>query len=91
VPLTVYDETIRVMRDAVERAKIGHDDRLSALRRLADESRRLESALRGRPFDEIVSRERRRSPSYGGMTVLGPARTQRAPARKSQLHLPGLG
>jgi hypothetical protein len=88
VPLAVYDETIRVMRDAVERARIGQDDRLWALRRLADESRRLESALRGPPFDEIVLRERRRSSSYGGMTVSGPA--PRPPPRTDQLGLPGL-
>jgi hypothetical protein len=97
VPLAVYDETLRVMRDAVERAKIGNDDRLSALRRLADESRRLESALRGPSFDEIVLRERERSFSYGGMTVSGPARLPDAGrlkrplrARKGQLDLPGL-
>jgi hypothetical protein len=89
VPLAVYDETIRVMREAIERARIGQDDRLWALRRLADESRRLESALRGPPFDEIVLRERRRSSSYGGMTVSGPAR--RPPPRTDQLGLPGLG
>src|SRR5213078_4963373 len=31
VPLKVYDESLRVMRDAVERAKLGRDDRVSAL------------------------------------------------------------
>jgi hypothetical protein len=90
VPLAVYDETIRVMRDAVERAKIGRDDRLSALRRLADESRRLERAIRGPPFDEIVMRERRRSSSYGGMTVFGAAEPPSpAPQQDPQLELPG--
>ena len=42
VPLRVYDETIRVLKTAVARAKIGNDDRLSALRRLDAEARRLD-------------------------------------------------
>jgi hypothetical protein len=92
VPLAVYDETLRVMRDAVERAKIGQDDRLSALRRLAAEARRLESACRGEGFEEIVEHERARSHAYGGMTVLGPATKRSALSKKetSQLRLPGL-
>jgi hypothetical protein len=44
VPLDVYDETLRVLRCAVESARLGHDDRLAALRRLDDEARRLERA-----------------------------------------------
>jgi uncharacterized protein len=89
VPLAVYDETLRVMRDAVERAKIGIDDRLAALRKLSEASRRLESAFSGPPFDEIVTRERRRSHAYGGMTVFGPARQiDRERKETAQLDLP---
>jgi hypothetical protein len=44
VPLPVYDETIRVMTDAVARAKLGHADKLAALRRLDAEARRIERA-----------------------------------------------
>src|SRR3984885_13005806 len=42
VPRRVYDETIRVMKDAVARAKLGQSDRLFAIKRLDAESRRLE-------------------------------------------------
>ena len=42
VPLKVYDETIRVVRSAVEKAKLGQDDALFALQKLDYESRRLE-------------------------------------------------
>src|SRR5438270_10871619 len=34
VPLDVYDQTLRVLRAAVDRAKLGNDEQLSALRRL---------------------------------------------------------
>ncbi len=89
VPLRVYDETLRVMRDAVERAKLGVDDRLCALRKLSDEARLLESAWRGPPFERIVEQERAISFAYGGMTVSGPARKPPR-ARSDQLELPGI-
>ena len=46
VPLKVYDETIAVMKTAVEKAKLGEDDRLAALKRLDDEARRVERGRR---------------------------------------------
>jgi hypothetical protein len=93
VPLRVYDETLRVMREAVTRAKLGQDDRLSALRKLDAESRRLESVASGPSFDDFVERERESSFLYGGMSVYGrarsPARTSKEKS-KQQLKLPGL-
>src|SRR5215468_8440965 len=44
VPLRVYDQTLSVMRQAVEQAKLGNEERLAALRRLDAESRRAEHA-----------------------------------------------
>jgi hypothetical protein len=92
VPLAVYDETLRVLRDAVDRAKLGQDDRLSAIRRLDREARRLESIASGPSFDAIALRERALSFSYGGMTVHGRAQPPRARPRAAagQLALPGL-
>ncbi len=40
VPLRVYDQTIQVMRSAVEHARLGSDDRLFAIRRLDEQARR---------------------------------------------------
>ena len=57
VPLKVYDETIRVMKTAVEKAKLGQDDKLAALKRLDDEARRVESARRA----ACAGRDRRRA------------------------------
>jgi hypothetical protein len=65
VPLRVYDETIRVLRKAVDAAKVGNDDKLAAIRRL-DEQARLLDARDGPSFDEHVRRERDASPAYGG-------------------------
>jgi hypothetical protein len=69
VPLRVYDETLRVMRQALHSAKLGQDERLQALRRLDAEARRLEPIASGPRFDDLVAAERARSPELGGRTV----------------------
>jgi hypothetical protein len=71
VPLAVYDETIRVMKAAMQKAKLGREDRLAALKRLDDEARRVESGAPGPPFADIVAEERRLSHSFAGRSVFG--------------------
>lgn len=71
VPIRVYDETLRVMKAAVEAAKLGQDDKLFALKRLDDQARRLEGKATGPSFDAFVAEERLRSPDYGGRSVFG--------------------
>jgi uncharacterized protein len=71
VPTKVYDRTIAVLKNAVERAKLGQDDRLHAIRRLDREARRLERTASGPTFGSFVDEERRRSPEYGGRSVFG--------------------
>lgn len=39
VPIKVYDETIRVLKGAVQKAKLGRDEELAALKRLDDQAR----------------------------------------------------
>jgi len=69
VPLKVYDETIRVLKSAVGRAKLGNADRLHAIKQLDGESRVLERVASGPTFDEFVRNERARSADYDGRTV----------------------
>jgi hypothetical protein len=69
VPLKVYDETISVMRTAVDRAKLGNDDKLAAIRRLDEQARVLEHAVAGPGFDEFVAEESQHARDYGGRTV----------------------
>ena len=69
VPLHVYDETIRVLKSAVEHAKLGNGDKLAAIRRLDAEARNLERTARGPTFQGFVAGERARSGEYGGRTV----------------------
>jgi uncharacterized protein len=69
VPLKVYDETIRVLKSAVGRAKLGNADRLHAIQRLDTESRALERVVSGPTFDRFVQDEWARSAGYDGRTV----------------------
>jgi hypothetical protein len=71
VPVKVYDETLRVLKSAVDAAKLGQDDKLFALRRLDGEARKLEAAATGPSFEAFVGEERRRSHEYGGRSVFG--------------------
>jgi uncharacterized protein len=77
VPLHVYDRTLAVLRRAVDAARLSNDDRLSALRRLDDESRRLERVASGPSFDDHVAAERAASDSFGGRSVVAPHRRSR--------------
>jgi len=65
VPLKVYDETLRVLRNAVARARLGNEDKLAAVRALDRESRRLEGVA-GPSFNEVVAREQEISTSLDG-------------------------
>jgi hypothetical protein len=71
VPLRVYDETIRVLKGAVERAKLGNSDRLAAIQRLDTQARALERLATGPDFESVLDQERVSSSAYGGRTVFG--------------------
>jgi hypothetical protein len=71
VPLKVYDETIRVMKSAVQKAKLGQDEELGALNRLDQQARRLEKIVTGPSFEAFVAGERLASPDLDGRSVLG--------------------
>ena len=74
VPLTVYDETIRTLKSAVQKAKLGRDEELSALERLDEQARQLERYASGPTVEDFIAAERKHSPVYGGRSVLGHAR-----------------
>jgi hypothetical protein len=71
VPLKVYDETIRALKSAVQQAKLGQDEELGAVRRLDEESRRLECFAKGPSVETFMTEERAHSHEYGGRSVFG--------------------
>ena len=71
VPLRVYDQTIQVLKSAVQKAKLGGAEELSALKRLDEQARQLERHASGPPVQELIAQERQRSPTYDGRSVFG--------------------
>jgi len=55
VPLTVYDQTIRVLKTAVAKARLGREEELAALKRLDDQARRLEGRAASSVTSEALS------------------------------------
>lgn len=80
VPLRVYDRTIRVLKSAVQNAKLGREEELGALKRLDDQARRLERHASGPSVPALIAQERDRSPSYDGRSVFGWERARTAKA-----------
>jgi hypothetical protein len=71
VPLKVYDETINVLKSAVQKAKLGRDEELGALKHLDEQARKLERHARGPSVEKLISGECDLSHSYGGRSVFG--------------------
>lgn len=71
VPLKVYDETIRVLKSAVQGARLGREEELQALRRLDDQARRLERTAQGPSVAAFIAAERTASPALDGRSVFG--------------------
>ncbi|MER9642853.1 DUF763 domain-containing protein [Mesorhizobium sp. M0239] len=85
VPLKVYDETIGVLKSAVQKAKLGRDEEIGALRRLDDQSRQVERYVTGPSLKEIVAGEFDQSHLLGGRSVFGwEAAPDTAPAERSK-------
>jgi hypothetical protein len=71
VPLKVYDETIAVMKSAVQKSRLGREEELQALKRLDDQSRQMERYVTGPDLKEIIAGEFRQSADFGGRSVFG--------------------
>jgi uncharacterized protein len=86
VPLTVYDESIGVLRRALDAAKVGRTEKLDGMARLDRFARAIER--RGSAVADVeatIAHERAISPSIGGRTVLDDRRERRP--RRGQLDL----
>jgi hypothetical protein len=81
LPIKVYDETVKVLKSAVQKAKLGREEELRALQRLDEQARRLERHAGGPSVEEIIHDELRHSHSYGGRSVFGLEPAPETPAR----------
>lgn len=72
VPIKVYDETIRVLKDAIQKAKLGKNEKLDAIKRLDKQALELEHhVISGPTAEEVIAHEKDVSALYGGRSVFG--------------------
>jgi uncharacterized protein len=69
VPLAVFDQTIRLLKSAVGRARLGSTETLAAIRRLDVQARALEAIATKPTFEAFVASERLQSRGFGGRTA----------------------
>ena len=73
VPLKVYDESIAVLRRAIDAAKLGRSDKLDGMARLDKFTRAIETRRRPEAdIDAAIAHERAISPALRGRTVMDP-------------------
>jgi hypothetical protein len=83
VPTRTYDETISILRTAVDKAKLGTTDRQEAIKNLTRIAQHTERNFTPRDgLHELLEKERDDSWKYGGRTVFG-----KALPRNKQLNL----
>jgi hypothetical protein len=102
VRLDVYDETIRVLRSAVDAAKLGREEKLDAVHELDRQARQLEAVGTGGPsFEQLVAEGWEAAGDDLPPTCAPPPRPRASAARRkvgaaqrsrasAQLVLPGL-
>ncbi len=75
VPLKVYDETINVLKNSIDKAKIGKSDKQKAFKSIHKIVQNIEKDFTPNTnFSQVVSKERQDSYKYGGRTVFGNAK-----------------
>jgi hypothetical protein len=79
VPLKTYDETIGVLRRALDAAKVGDTEKVEAFRRLDKLTRTVEQRRAPEAnLDAVLQHEHEISPELGGRTVFGQAKPTRS-------------
>lgn len=70
VPLKIYDESIRILGDAIEKSKLGYTDKSKCIRRLHAAALQIEkNCAPAADFSAAIAWEKAHSPAWGGKTV----------------------
>ncbi len=70
VPLKIYDESIRILRDSIEKSKLGYKDKSDCIRRLHTVALNVEkNCSPDVDFDAAIRYEREHSQEWDGKTV----------------------
>ena len=70
VPLKIYDDSIRVLRDSIEKSKLGYKDKSDCIRRLHETALNIEKNCAPQvDFDAAIKFEREHSKEWDGKNV----------------------
>ena len=70
VPLNIYDESICILGDSIEKSKLGYKDKSECLKRLHKTALQIEKNCSPQAdFDKTIAREKEHSIEWGGRTV----------------------
>lgn len=70
VPLKIYDESIRILRDSIEKSKLGYKDKSECIKRLHETAVNVERHCSPEvDFDAAIKYEREHSKEWDGRTV----------------------
>ncbi len=70
VPTKIYDQSIRILGDSIEKAKLGYEDKSLCLKRLHTTALEIEKNCQPiADFDATIAREKANSRAWGGRTV----------------------
>ena len=71
VPLKVYDESISVLRDSIEKSKLGYTEKSECIKRLHQTALKIERNCEPMAdFDATLSHEKEHSKEWGGRTCM---------------------
>jgi hypothetical protein len=85
VPVKTYDFTIEIMRQSIEKARLGDNDKLLAIKNLTLISQMMEKDfIPNENFNKLLKQEKRNSYKYDGRTIHGKAKP---PRNNGQLNL----
>ncbi len=80
VPLKTYDESLQVLRNALDAAKLGHTEKVDGFKRLDRLVRAAEERLEPEAnLERVIAQEHAISPSLGGRSVFDDRKAKRAP------------
>ena len=70
VPLKVYDESIRILQDSIEKSKLGYNEKSDCIRRLHNTAMYIEQNCQTEvDFDKAILYEKGMSATWDGRTV----------------------
>jgi hypothetical protein len=88
VPLKTYDESVAVLRDALDRARVGDAEKIGGFQRLERFTRAVEERYSPEAnFDAVLAHEHAISPSLNGRSVFDDKPSKTRPRGPAQLSL----